>query len=99
MRASKYDVIREVWKGVAVPSIMYSMDMMVWNKREVDKLEVCQNKIARAALGAPRYASVEALRGDMGYSLFCERMMKASIKYNVRLERINEDRWTRRKHM
>ena len=45
----------------------------------VDKLEVCQNKIARVALGEPRYESVEALRGDMGYSLFSERMMKATI--------------------
>ena len=63
MRASKYDVVRDVWKGVAVPSILYSMDVMVWSKRDIDKLEVCQNKIARVVLGlgAPRYTSVEAL--------------------------------------
>ncbi|MPC77644.1 hypothetical protein E2C01_072103 [Portunus trituberculatus] len=28
MRASKYDMLREVWKSVAVPSIMYGMDVM-----------------------------------------------------------------------
>ena len=98
-RASKYDVVREVWKGVAVPSILYSVDMMVWSKRDVDKLKECQNKIARVALGAPRYASVEELRGDMEYSLFSEQMMKATKKYKVRLGRMDEDRWVRRIHM
>ena len=29
MRTCKYDVLREVWKSVAVPSIMYGMDVMV----------------------------------------------------------------------
>ena len=67
MRARKYDVVREVRKGVAVPSIIYSMDVMVWDKRDVGKLTVCPNKIARVALGAQRYASVEALGRDMGY--------------------------------
>ena len=35
----------------------------------------------------------------MRYSLFSERMMKATIKYKVCLERMNEDRWVRRIHM
>ena len=40
MRASKYDVLREVWKSVAVPSIMYGMDVIAWRESEIDKLEV-----------------------------------------------------------
>ena len=40
MRASKYDVLREVWKSVAVPSIMYGMDVITWSESEIDKLEV-----------------------------------------------------------
>ena len=35
----------------------------------------------------------------MEYSLFSERMMKATIKYKIRLERMNEDRWVRRIRM
>ena len=31
MRASKCDVVREVSKGVAVPNILYGMDVMMWN--------------------------------------------------------------------
>ncbi len=38
------------------------MDVIAWNESEMDKLEVRQNRIARIALNAPRYAAVEALR-------------------------------------
>ena len=73
MRASKYDVLWEVRKSVAVPTIMYGMDVIPWTDNELEKLEVGQNRVARMALNAPRYAAIEALRGDMGWSTFRER--------------------------
>ena len=62
MRASKYDVLREIWKSVAVSSVMYGMEVIAWSEKEIDKLEVEQNRVARMALNAPRYAAVEAQR-------------------------------------
>ena len=70
MRASNYDVLRELWKSVAVSSVMYGMEVIAWSEKEIDKLEVEQNRVARMALNTPRYAAVEALRGDMGWSTF-----------------------------
>ena len=99
MRASKYDVLREVWKSVAVPNTMYGMDVIAWNENELDKLEVCQNKVARMALNAPRYAAVEALRGDMGWSTFRERLKKSTLRYKVRLERMDDARLVRKIYM
>ena len=99
MRASKYDVLREVWKTVAVPNIMYSMDVLVWNENDLDKLEVAQNKVARIALNAPRYAAVEALRGDMGWSTFRERLRKSTLRYKVRLERMDDARLARKVYL
>ena len=79
MRACKYDVLREVWKSVAVPSVMYGINVVPWNESEIEKLDVGQN---RMALNAPRYAAaIEALRGDMGWSTFRERHMKATLRY------------------
>ena len=46
MRACKYDVLREVWKSVAVPSIMYGMDVTAWSEKDIDKLDVGQNRAA-----------------------------------------------------
>ena len=31
MRVSKY-VLREIWKSVAVPSVMYGMEVIAWNE-------------------------------------------------------------------
>ena len=73
MRASKYDVVQGIWKSVVVLSVMYGMEVIAWNESEIDKLEVRQNRVARMVLNAPRYATVEALRGDMGWSTFRER--------------------------
>ena len=46
MRACKNDMLRGVWKSVAVPSIMYGMDVTAWSKKEINKLDVGQNRIA-----------------------------------------------------
>ena len=99
MRASRYDVVREVWKSVAVPSVMYGMDVIAWNESEIDKLEVGQNRVARMALNAPRYAAIEALRGDMGWSTFRERLTKATLRYKIRLERMDETRIARKVYL
>ena len=99
MRASKYDVLRELWKSVAVPSVMDGMEVIACNKSEIDKLEVGQNKVARMALNALRYASVEALRDDMGWSTFRERHLKATLRYKVRLERMENTRIARKVYL
>ena len=99
IRTCKYDVLREVWKCVAVPSIMYGMDVMVWNESEIMKLEGGQNRVARMALNAPKYAAVEALRGDMGWSTFRERYIKATLRYKVRLEQMENARLARKVYL
>ena len=97
-RANKYVAVRELWKTMAVPSITYGMNVLNWSECELQKLEVIQNKVGRVALGANRYVSVEAIRGDMGWSTFSERSMKGNIMYKVRIERMQDDRWVKRVH-
>ena len=42
------------------------------------------------------YADVEAIRGDMRWSALSERCMKASIGYKISIEKMPEDRWTKK---
>ena len=95
-RANRYEVVRGVWKGMAVPGLMYGLECMRWTAKDLDKLEVVQNRVARLALGANRYVAVEALRGEAGWSTFDERIGKAVLQYKVRLGKMDEDRWARR---
>ena len=81
---------------MAVPSIMYGLETMSWKKNELEKLEVFQNKVGRIALGANKYVAVEAIRGDVGWSTFEERIMKAVLRYKVRLEKMGNYSWKRK---
>ena len=95
-RANKYEVTRGLWKGWAVPAIMYGAEIIDMGQNEIKGLDIVQNKMARVALGANKYAATEALRGEMGWSSFEERVNKAKIGYEVRLERMDENRWAKK---
>ncbi|KAF2357069.1 Hermansky-Pudlak syndrome 3 central region [Trinorchestia longiramus] len=62
---------------------MFGMNFMAWNGRDLEKLEVLQNRVGRLALGAPKWMAAEALREDLGWSLFSERMVKAVLNYKI----------------
>ena len=96
LRVNKYETTRGLWKGVAVPTIMYGAEIIDIGAKEVQGLEVVQNKAARVGLRANRYAPTETLRGDMGWSSFEERVDKAKTKYRMRLEVMEENRWPKR---
>ena len=81
---------------MAVPGLMYGLETMVWTKNDLGKMEVCQNKVGRIALGANKYVAVEGLRGDAGWSTFEERVAKGVLRYRMRLERMNQNRWARK---
>ena len=81
---------------MAVPSIMYGLETTVWTRNLLDRMEMVQNKAGRIALGANRYVAVEAIKGDMGWSTFREKMAKAGLRYRVRLNRMDESRWARK---
>lgn len=75
---------------------MYGMNVVRWTETDLAKLEVIQNTVGRMALGASKWTAVEAIRGDLGWSTFSERLMKAVLLYKVRIERMNDSRLVRK---
>ena len=51
------------------------------------------------ALNALRYTAVEALRSEMGWSTFRERLVKATLRYKGRLERMDDERIVRKVYL
>ena len=93
---NKYKIIRELWKGVGVPRSLYGYEVCKATKNELDRMERIQNKVARLALGANSFVATEALRGEMGWSTYEERVSKAKINYKVKLSTVsglNERNW------
>ena len=91
-RANKYLVARELWKGMAVPSLMYGVNVLNWTEIELQILEVIQNKVGRVALGVNRYGCAKAIKGDMGWSIFSERSMEENLMCKLRVERMSNQR-------
>ena len=96
MRVNTYEITRTLWKGVAVPNILYGTEILDLGRKENQHLETVQNKMARLGLKANKYAGTETLRGEMGWSSFEERVDKAKIKYKWRLENMNDKRWAKK---
>ena len=92
-RENKYMVARELWKAIAVPKIMSNDEVIGLKKKHLQQMEKTQNQIARFALGAPKYAAVESLRGEMGWSQFSERYEKGLLKIGGKIEMMEKNRY------
>ncbi|KAF2357212.1 Zinc finger C2H2-type [Trinorchestia longiramus] len=62
---------------------MFGINIMAWNGRDLEKLEVLQNRVGCVALGTLKWMAANALSGDLGWSLFSKRMVKAVLNYKV----------------
>lgn len=93
---NKYEVIRCLWKGVTVPSIMYGMEVLGYTTRELGGLKKTRNRVGRLGLGANGFVLAEAIRGEMGWSSCEEIAAKSKLNYRVRLDQIEESMWINR---
>ena len=75
---------------------MYGMEVVRSNRMEEEKRERVQDKIGRVSLGANRYVARDAIRGEMGWSPFNERISEAKGKFKLRPEEMDENRWPKK---
>ena len=88
--------MRGLWKRLAGPTVMYyGLEIMEVGGKEKRGLEIVKKRAAKRGLGAKRHVATEALGGEMGWSTFQERIDKTKINYRVRLEHMNDKRWTK----
>ena len=96
LRVNKYEIVRGIWKGVAVPTILYGIEILEVRAKDSQSMGTVQNRAARLGLGANKYAHSETLRGEMGWSTFEERIKKAKIKFFTRLKYKEDSRWAKK---
>lgn len=66
---------------------MCGTDVTARNKSEMDALEIQQYRVPRVTLNAPKYKSVETLRGDVGWSTFRKDFKNFKVTLGYKLER------------
>jgi hypothetical protein len=84
---SKIMIGKTLWKSMVLPSLLYGVGVMDITKKEVNKLQVIENRVYRAMLGAPRHIPVCMLRAEIGSSMMRTRIIKTKINYGIHIER------------
>ena len=84
-------VLREGWKGLVVPRMMYAAAGLGWGSTEVKKMEQMQREFGRWLWKVGRGTPNGWVRGESGWSSMEEREAKTKIKYLVRLGFMEED--------
>ena len=88
---NKYEHGRCLWKGMAVPHCLYGTEITNYRGEDLRRLEVIQNSVGRWCLGAPKSTATEALRGEMGWSSFQERIEKGKLCFKNKIQEMNEE--------
>ena len=89
---SRYEVVRILWKMVAVPGATFANEVLTLGRDTQKQLEHFQDEVGRWAIGANRFTAGEVVQGDLGWSSFEAREAKSKINFFGRIKFMNEDR-------
>ena len=62
------------WKDICLPAILYVSGILGYTKIEIEELQRIENSVYRQIMGAPRYAQIPTLRGEIGSSTMENRI-------------------------
>ncbi|KAF2353865.1 Ribosomal protein S5 N-terminal [Trinorchestia longiramus] len=62
---------------------MFGVNVMAWKRGDLEKFEVLQNWVGCLALCAQKWTAVEAIKSDLGWSLFSKKMANGQMLSSV----------------
>ena len=68
---------------MAISSILFGRAVIAMSKTNIEKLQRFENRVWICILGIGGYATVEALRGEIGASMVKSRIMETIISYMI----------------
>ena len=78
---NKIMIGKTYWEVVVLPSLLYGSAVINWSKTEIECLQRSEDDVWRKVLGAPGYAPLVAMRGDVGASTILARDIKSKMKF------------------
>lgn len=69
------------WKSVVLPSVLFGMEVLDWKEAEICKLQRQENVTMRRILGAPNYAVIAAMRGEIGMGSMMSRIRRGRLQF------------------
>ena len=92
---SSAEVADKLWNVMACPGLLYAMEVIKWEEKVIDKLEVCQFDMARWITGARKFCARVALLAELGWETIRMKIWKAKLKYYGRICFMEEERWVK----
>ena len=79
--SNKILIGKTYWKSVALAEVMYGTEVIPLNKKEIEDLQKAENYAYRQMLGAPKYAPICTLKGEIGSSSMISRDITNKLKF------------------
>ena len=64
-----------------LPSVLFGANIIPFKEGEIKRLQQIENGVYRGILGAPKYAPIAALRGEIGSSEMKTRIITSKLQY------------------
>ena len=80
-RCNKILIGKTFWKSEALPAILYGTPVIGINETEIKRLQRIENAVGRRILGAPKYATVATIKGEIGLSDMKTRISAGRLRY------------------
>jgi hypothetical protein len=78
---NKLMIGKTYWKTLVLPSILYGNSLISFPEKDIERLQRIENSVYRHILGAPSYAPICTLKGEVGASNMKSRIIKDRIMY------------------
>ena len=88
---NRYEEGRSLW----IWYCLYGSEITHYREGNIAQLEKPQNIVGRWSLGVPNSTAVEAIRGEMGWSSFKDRIERGKFNFMKKIG-LEEERWIKK---
>ena len=80
------DTYRAIWENIAIPTILYAVEVIPIGKELIQKLDLIQRTVARTLLGVPRSSLNQVSEVEMGFKPFLLRILTIKLKFFIKVQ-------------
>ena len=93
--ADVVDTSLATWNNIAIPSILFGTDCIVFKESNIVAVEAIQSKVARCILGVPSNTVGLCAQTELGMFPFRTLLYKAQLRFYFRVLGLPDSRWVK----
>ena len=81
------------WENIAIPSIMYGCESVIFSEAKILELEKIQSQVAKWILGVPRSSANVCAQTELGFKPFKMLIYRQQLNFYFRVLALSPERW------